>query len=60
MSAVTTAKPIAENATPFHEESSEDHCRNFKDPATTRQAQDINTCSQHEIDGSLGKHPLGD
>ena len=57
ISAVTTAKPKAENATPFQEESNEDHCRNFTDPATTRHAQDITTCSQHEIHGSLGKHP---
>ena len=56
MRAVTTTKPTVENATPFQDDSSEVHWRNFTDPATTRQAQDMTTCSQHKIDGSLGKY----
>jgi len=56
MRPVTTAKPNVENATPFHDDSNEDHCRNFTLPATTTKPQDKATCSPHEIDGSLVKH----
>jgi hypothetical protein len=56
MRPVTTAKPKVENATPFHDDSNEDHCRNFTLPATTTKAQDRATCSPHEIDGPLEKH----
>jgi len=49
MSRVTTPKPIPENATPFQEDSSEDHWRNFMAPVTTTQAQDMTTCSHSKI-----------
>jgi len=49
MSRVTTPKPIAEKATPFQEDSSEDHWRNLRAPVTTTQAQDMTTCSHNKI-----------
>lgn len=55
MRPVTTAKPKVENATPFQDDSNEDHCRNFTKPTTIKQAQDSTTCSQHEIDRALEK-----
>lgn len=53
---VTSPKPNAENATPFHDDSSEDHWRNFKAANKTTQAQDMTTCIHNEIDCWPGKN----
>lgn len=46
---VTMPNPTAVNEIPFHEDRSEDHCKNFRVPKIRRHAQEITTCSPAQI-----------